>query len=86
MSAKEWVIMLSKTTPSSRTRDAVKRQESHHRVHTSDTWPPQVFDAVVDIMAQILVAEYQSTHVIGSSPRCNPKMIMSALANVEMSS
>ncbi len=61
--------MLSKMTPSTRTRNAVKRQESHHRVHTSDTWPPQVFDAVVDIMAEILVAEYQSTHAIGSSPR-----------------
>ena len=61
--------MLSKMTPSSRTRDAVKRQESHHRGHTSDSWPPQVFDAVVDILAEILVAEYQSTLAIGSSPR-----------------
>ena len=61
--------MLSKLTPSSRTRDAAKRQESLHRGHTSDTWPPHVFDAVVDILADILVAEYQSTHTIGSSPR-----------------
>ncbi len=56
-------------TPSSRTRDAAKRQESHHRGHTSKTWPPHVFDAVVDILAEILVAEYQSTHAIAFSPR-----------------
>lgn len=61
--------MLSKMTASSRTRDAAKRQESRHRGHTSDTWPPHVFDAVVDILAEILVAEYQSTHAIGFSPR-----------------
>jgi len=61
--------MLSKMTPSSHTRDAVKQQESRHGGHTSDTWPPHVFDAVVDILANILVAEYQSTRAIGSSPR-----------------
>ena len=61
--------MLSKLTPSSRTRDAAKRQESLDRGHTSDTWPPHVFDAVVDILAEILVAEYQPTHAIVSSPR-----------------
>jgi hypothetical protein len=61
--------MLTKMTPSSRTRDAAKRQESRHRGHTSDTWPPHIFDAVVDILAQILVAEYQSTHAKASSPR-----------------
>lgn len=61
--------MLSKVTPSSRTRDAAKRQESRHRGHTSDILPPHVFDAVVDILAEILVAEYQSTNSIGCSPR-----------------
>jgi hypothetical protein len=61
--------MLSKVTTSARTRDAAKRQESRHRGHTSDTWPPRVFEAVVDILAEILVAEYQSTLAIGSSPR-----------------
>jgi len=61
--------MLSKLTPSSRTRDAAKRQESRHQGHTSDTWPPHVFDAVVDILAEILVAEYQSTHAICIAPR-----------------
>jgi hypothetical protein len=63
------MIMLSKMTTSSPTRDAATQQESRHRGHTSDTWPPHVFDAVVDILAEILVAEYQSTHSIGSSPR-----------------
>lgn len=61
--------MLSKMITSSRTRDAVKRQEPRHRGYASETWPPQVFDAVVDILAEILVAEYQLTHAIGSSPR-----------------
>ncbi len=61
--------MLSKMTTSSRTRDAATRQESRHRGLTSDTWPPHVFDAVVDILAEILVAEYQSTYAIGSPPR-----------------
>ena len=61
--------MLSKMTTSSRTRDAAKRLESRHQGHTSDTWPPHVFDAVADILAEILVAEYQSTHAIVSSPR-----------------
>ena len=61
--------MLSKMTASSRTRDAAKRQEYRDRGHTSDTWPPQTFDTVVDILAEILVAEYQSTHAIVSSPR-----------------
>lgn len=61
--------MLSKMTASSRTRDAAKRQEYRDRGHTSDTWPPQIFDTVVDILAEILVAEYQSTHAISSSPR-----------------
>jgi len=61
--------MLSKLTPSSRTRDGAKRQEFRDRGHTSDTWPPHVLDAVVDILAEILVAEYQSTHAVGSSPR-----------------
>lgn len=61
--------MLSKVTPSSRTRDGAKRQESRHRGLTSDTLPPHIFDTVVDILAEILVAEYQSTHAIGCSPR-----------------
>ncbi len=61
--------MLSKVTPSSRTREAAKRQESRHQGHTSDTLPQHVFDAVVDILAEILVAEYQSTHAIDSAPR-----------------
>ncbi len=61
--------MLSKVTPSSRTRDGAKRQESRHRGLTSDTLPPHVFDAVVDILAEILVAEYQSTYSIDCSTR-----------------
>ena len=61
--------MLSKITASSRTRDAAMRQESRHRGHTSDAWPPHVFDTVVDILAEILIAEYQSTHAIAFSPR-----------------
>lgn len=61
--------MLSKVTTSSRTRNAAKRLESRRRGQTSDTWPPHVFDAVVDKLAEILVAEYQLTHAIVSSPR-----------------
>jgi hypothetical protein len=67
--------MLSKVTTSSHTRDAAKRQEFRHRDLTSDMWPPHVFDAVVDILAEILVAEYQLTHSIGSSPRLTSSKI-----------
>lgn len=35
---------------------------------SSETWPPDVFNAVIELLSEILVREYQSTHSTGSAP------------------
>ncbi len=48
--------------------DLTAALQNRGRGNSSDTWPPYVLDAVVDLLAEILVREFQSTRTISSVP------------------
>jgi hypothetical protein len=53
--------MFTKSTAPSRVHNVQWLQSRHSRGPVSETWPPHVVDAVVELLSEMLVREYQST-------------------------
>ena len=59
--------MLTDLAAPSRTHEAQRLQSGRSRGPVSDTLPPHVFDAVVELLSDILVREYQSMNTTASA-------------------
>ncbi|UVT18986.1 MAG: hypothetical protein H8K03_14370 [Nitrospira sp.] len=60
--------MLTVSTPARASGIAEGQGSGLRRGLGSETWPPDVFNAVVELLSEILVQEYQSVHTTGPAP------------------